>query len=135
VGSFKNTIPGTVVNSGITQKSLREFYLVSTYARQGMPKPTRYVLLHDTLNVPQEQFELLTYKLCHSYFNVAGPISVPAPVMYAHKLASLVGNRAGGTEAFYARDGTLITNGTQNGLPPPEVLPEFSDKMQGLYFL
>lgn len=131
--TFKNPIPGMVVNSHITDPSIREFYLVSNYQRQGMVKPTRYMIFHDSLGTPQDQLELLTYKLCHSYFNVAGAISVPAPVMYAHKLATLVGNRAGGTEPVYARDGSLITSGTSNGLPP-DVLPEF-DKMQGLYFL
>jgi argonaute-like protein implicated in RNA metabolism and viral defense len=36
---------------------------------------------------------MLTYKLCHSYFNVAGPINVPAPVQYAFKLAKLLAER------------------------------------------
>jgi len=27
--------------------------------------------------------------LCHYYFNWAGPIKVPAPCMYAHKIADL----------------------------------------------
>lgn len=133
--TFKNPIPGMVVNRDIVEKGAgsKEFYLVSTSARQGMVKPTRYTIYHDSLGAPQEQIELLTYKLCHSYFNVAGSISVPAPVQYAHKLAALVGDRAGGTQPVYARDGTLITSGTASGLPP-EVLPEF-DKMSGLYFI
>lgn len=31
--------------------------------------------------------EHLTFALCHFYFNWAGPIKVPAPVQYAHKIA------------------------------------------------
>jgi aubergine-like protein len=71
-----------------------------------MVKPTRYVVTHDSLGAPKEQLELLTYKLCHSYFNVAGGINVPAPLQYARKLATLVGDRGGKGEAVFARDGT-----------------------------
>ncbi|CDW87091.1 macronuclear development protein 1 [Stylonychia lemnae] len=90
---FKNPIPGVVVNSAITEKNMREFYLVSCQAKQGMVKPTRYTIIHDSVlnNESTEEIELLTYKLCHTYFNVAGAISIPAPVQYAHKLAYLVG--------------------------------------------
>jgi len=31
--------------------------------------------------------EHLTFALCHFYFNWAGPIKVPAPCQYAHKIA------------------------------------------------
>ena len=122
-----------VVNSGITEKGLNEFYLISTSSRQGMTKPTRYTIFHDSLGAPQEHLELLTYKLCHSYFNVAGSISVPAPVQYAHKLAMLVGDRAGGSGPVYSRDGTLITSGSPAGLPPI-IHPRF-DELAGLYFI
>jgi aubergine-like protein len=69
-----------VVNTGITLKDQQEFYLISCATRQGMVKPTKYSIIHDSLGAPRENLELLTYKLCHSYFNVAGAIRVPAPV-------------------------------------------------------
>jgi aubergine-like protein len=34
----------------------------------------------------------LTFDLCHYYFNWSGPIKVPAPCMYAHKIAELYMN-------------------------------------------
>lgn len=37
----------------------------------------------------KQQLEKLTFDLCHYYFNWAGPIKVPAPCMYAHKIAEL----------------------------------------------
>ncbi len=106
---------------------------MSCASRMGMVKPTKYTVIHDSLGAPRENLELLTYKLCHSYFNVAGAISVPAPVQYAHKLARLVGERANGSAPFFARDGTLITSGTPPGLPP--VIHEKFDDHPGLYFL
>ena len=45
-----------------------------------MIKPTKYTVIHDSLEAPKENLESLTYKLCHSYFNVASAISIPAPV-------------------------------------------------------
>lgn len=116
--NYKNPIPGVVVNSTITEKSMKEFYLVSTQSRQGMVKPTRYTIVHDTVlnGKNQDAIEMLTYKLCFTYFNVAGSISVPAPVQYAHKLAALVGER-----------------GTKEQ-EPPEVNQRF-DELSGLYFI
>ena len=94
-GSFKNPVPGVAVSTVITEKDRQEFYLVSTQGRQGMVKPTRYTVIHDSILGGEDPvaIELLSYKLCHAYFNVAGAISVPAPVQYAHKLAALVGER------------------------------------------
>nr|AEX87966.1 Otiwi4 [Sterkiella histriomuscorum] len=118
VDQFKNPIPGVVVNTTITERDLREFYLVSCQSRQGMVKPTRYTIIHDTIFNGQntDMIEMLTYKLCHTYFNVAGSISIPAPVQYAHKLAALVGER-----------------GTKER-EPPQVHMKFEDS-SGLYFI
>jgi len=98
-----------------------------------MVKPTRYIVTHDSLGVPRDEIELLTYKLCHSYFNFAGGISVPAPLQYARKLAKLVGERGGKAEAAFARDGTQITSGSSSN-EPVSVHAKF-DELPGLYFL
>ena len=61
---------------------------------------------------------MLTYKLCHTYFNVPGGVSVPAPVLYAHKVAALVGERG------------------SKDVDPPRVHPQFEDEANpGLYFI
>jgi hypothetical protein len=46
-------------------------------------------MAYDTSDMTKETLERLTFSLCHYYFNWAGPIKVPAPCMYAHKLAEL----------------------------------------------
>ena len=38
----------------------------------------------------------LTFKLTHLYYNLPGTVRVPAPVQYAHKLASLIGESVHG---------------------------------------
>ncbi len=93
--SFKNPVPGTVVDSGITGKDIYEFYLVSTAAKQGVASPTRYTVVHDDIGACPSKIEDLTYKLCYTYYNVAGAIKEPAAIRYAHRLAALIGERAG----------------------------------------
>jgi aubergine-like protein len=92
-GNYKNPMPGLCIDSNITDKDVYEFYMVSTSARQGMVNPTRYTLVHDSIGTEPEKIELLTYKLCHTYYNVSGSIKVPSAIQYAHRLASLVGDR------------------------------------------
>lgn len=71
VDSFKNIVPGTVIDSGITaSNALHEFFLVSTTQKFGFPTPTRYSVLHDSICDPRDKLHLLAYKLCHSYFNI-----------------------------------------------------------------
>jgi len=40
-------------------------------------------------NLTKLELQQLVFALCHYYFNWAGPIKVPAPCMYAHKIADL----------------------------------------------
>ncbi len=108
----ENPASGTVIDSGVTDSGAYEFFLVSTEARQGMAMPVRYIVLNDDIGAPASELELLTYKLCFTYYNVNGSIKVPSPVQYAHRLAALIGERAGNGkgpvklhENFYSKDG------------------------------
>lgn len=94
-GRFQNPLPGTVVDQGITDKDVFEFYLVSVAARQGMTTPTRYTVVYDSIGASPDQLEHLTYKLCFTYYNVSGAIKEPSVIRYAHRLAALVGERGG----------------------------------------
>lgn len=92
---FQNPMPGTVIDSGVTDKDVYEFYLVAVGARQGMTTPTRFSVLCDQIGESPDKIQLLTYKLCHNYYNVSGAIKEPACIRYAHRLAALVGERSG----------------------------------------
>jgi len=99
VGNFKNPNAGTVIDSCVTDKDVYEFYLVSVAARQGMTTPTRFTVLYDAIGASPDQIESLTYKLCHTYYNVSGAIKEPSCIRYAHRLAALVGERGGKNNA------------------------------------
>jgi len=58
-----------------------------------MSIPFKYIIQFDNIGESIGQLELLSYKLCYLYFNVMGPISVPAPIMYAKKLCNLVAEK------------------------------------------
>ena len=116
-GRFQNPAPGTVVDSGITDKDVYEFYLVSVAARQGMSTPTRYTVIYDDIQASPHLIESLTYKLCFTYYNVSGAIKEPSVIRYAHRLAALVGERGG------------------RGHEPPTVHPGFEQKDPSLYFI
>lgn len=49
LGAFKNPMPGTAIDSNITDKDIYEFYLISTAAKQGMSTPTRYTIVYDNV--------------------------------------------------------------------------------------
>ncbi|XP_063696838.1 protein aubergine-like [Culicoides brevitarsis] len=87
----QNPMPGTVVDDVITCPERYDFFLVSQTVRQGTVSPTLYNVIHDSLLLPPDKMQILTYKLCHLYFNWNGTIRVPAVCQYAHKLAQLVG--------------------------------------------
>jgi len=93
--SFKNPVAGTIIDGGVTDRDTYEFYMVSVAAKQGMTTPTRFTVLYDTIKASPDKIQLLTFKLCHNYYNVSGAIKEPACIRYAHRLAALVGERGG----------------------------------------
>ena len=69
-----------------------DFYLVPQTTTQGCVLPTHFYVAFNDSQLPKAVIEKLTFDLCHYYFNWAGPIKVPAPCMYAHKIAELFEN-------------------------------------------
>jgi aubergine len=129
--SFKNIVPGTVVDSFVTAPKsefmLNEFYLVSTTQKHGFPTPTRYQILHDTVGETSDKLHLLSYKLCHTYFNIPQAIKVPAPLLFAHKVSKQVAQRSLINEEILADLGRQYE--------PLVVHPKFRSVTPGLYFL
>lgn len=114
---FQNPAAGTVIDQAVTDRDTYEFYLVSVAARQGMTMPTRFSVLYDTVRESPDKIQLLTFKLCHNYYNVSGAIKEPACIRYAHRLAALVGERGG------------------KGKDPPVVHRDFEKGEPKLYFI
>ncbi|KAL9925541.1 protein aubergine-like [Glossina fuscipes fuscipes] len=86
----QNPVPGTVVDDVITLPERYDFFLVSQSVRQGTVSPTSYNVILDTMGLPADKIQILTYKMTHLYYNWSGTLRVPAVCQYAHKLAFLV---------------------------------------------
>jgi aubergine-like protein len=51
--------------------------------------PTHFYVIYNESPLDRAAIEKLTFDLCFYYFNWSGAIKVPAPCMYAHKIAEL----------------------------------------------
>ena len=60
---------------------------------QGTVTPTHYVVVREFGNnfLDANKLQNFAYHLSHMYYNWSGPVRVPAPCQYAHKLVTLVG--------------------------------------------
>ncbi|KAM6294643.1 piwi-like protein 2 [Aegotheles albertisi] len=88
---FTSPPPGTVIDHTVTSLGWQDFFLLAHHSRQGCSIPTHYICVLNTAKLSSEHLQRLTFKLCHLYWNWPGTVRVPAPCMYAHKLAFLSG--------------------------------------------
>jgi len=94
---------------------------VSSSQRQGFANPARYTVLHDSTDEPLYKLHQLSYKLCHSYFNIANAVKSPSPILYARKLAKFMAEHSkdasaagGGQEALGGFGGAFEANYAKN---------------------
>nr|AEF32753.1 ALG-5 [Ascaris suum] len=79
-----NIPPGTVVDERVVSPSLFDFFLSSHLGAVGTSRPSHYYVLHDTWNLTANEWQQLTFALCHLYGRCNRSVSIPAPVYYAH---------------------------------------------------
>ena len=83
-----------------------EFYLVCQKTFRGLASPTGYYILENELTANRgldlayvkDNIAKLSFKLSFMYYNTIGAIKIPAPIHYAHKLSSLLGDKSAGNE-------------------------------------
>jgi aubergine-like protein len=95
-GTIDNPPSGCVIDKDLVEKSETsaefDFFLIPQHTTQGCVLPTHFFVACNDSQLNREAIEKLTFALCHYYYNWAGPIKVPAPCMYAHKIAELFMN-------------------------------------------
>uniref|UniRef100_A0AAX7TMW3 Protein argonaute-1 n=1 Tax=Astatotilapia calliptera TaxID=8154 RepID=A0AAX7TMW3_ASTCA len=87
VGRSGNIPAGTTVDTDITHPYEFDFYLCSHAGIQGTSRPSHYHVLWDDNCFTADDFQLLTYQLCHTYVRCTRSVSIPAPAYYAHLVA------------------------------------------------
>ena len=90
-GKLYNPNRGIVIEDTITRQDRFEFYMISHSGPTGLQCPIRYEVIHSTwddLN-PKDLYDL-TNILCSGYFNLAGVVKIPGPIMYAHTMCNQI---------------------------------------------
>nr|QKI80092.1 Piwi2 [Eriocheir sinensis] len=90
-GRIGNPPPGTVVDDVITLPERYDFFLVPQSTNVGTVSPTSFNIIADTTGLKPDHMQRLAFKLTHLYYNWQGTVRVPAPCMYAHKMAFMMG--------------------------------------------
>lgn len=94
---FHSPQAGSVVDTGVVSPLLSDFFIIPCQAPPGATsRPTRYIVMVDEMNFSSDDLQTLTHQLCYMYPNWQGPIRVPSPVMYGHKIAYLFGKHVNG---------------------------------------
>ncbi|VDN33859.1 unnamed protein product [Gongylonema pulchrum] len=79
-----NIPPGTTVDMRVTSSHLFDFFLCSHLGAIGTSRPSHYYVLYDSWNLTPDEWQHLTFALCHVYARCNRSVSIPAPVYYAH---------------------------------------------------
>lgn len=82
--------PGAMITD-LQGVDYRSFYIHGASPNFSTPKSTRFVVVETDDEVKNVNISDLTWALCHDYPNWCGPVKLPSPVQYAHKLAELAG--------------------------------------------
>lgn len=113
------------MDSGCTHRGWYDFFLVSQSVKQVRPRlcsavvlctvltcglaqgtvtPTHYHVIYDSTGLSADHIQMLTFKLCHLYYNWPGTIRVPAPCQYAHKVRSVLRCHSHSFSVFLSSD-------------------------------
>ncbi|KAL4127466.1 hypothetical protein QTP88_011637 [Uroleucon formosanum] len=97
--NYRNPLPGTIVDSDITDPNIFDFFLISHTVKSGSVSPTYYRVLFNS--IPQfliDELHMITYYLTHVYYKSSHIIRVPAPCQLAYDLAYFSSNTLKTTE-------------------------------------
>ncbi|KAI0338704.1 Piwi-domain-containing protein [Trametopsis cervina] len=78
-----NTVPGTVVDKGITSIYGHDFYLQAHNGLKGSVRPTHYNVLYDENKLSADTVQLLTLNLSYMYARATKGVSLVPPAYYA----------------------------------------------------
>lgn len=86
VAAQENILPGSVVEKGVTSRSLYDFFLQSQQALQGTAIPGHYYVLYDENKWTPDELQKVTYNLCNVFGRATKSVRVVPPAYYADLL-------------------------------------------------
>lgn len=89
--THRNPEGGMIIAKEVVKPDHANFYMIAQKVTQGTANPCHYDIIYNESTLSLSDVFSLTYELTWNYTNWMGPVKVPAPVQYAHKLCSLIG--------------------------------------------
>lgn len=84
-------LPSGSLMVGLQGQDHHTFYINGTSPPYSTAKPARFIVAQNEGFASKKLLADTSWALCHDYSNWTGPIKLPSPVQYAHKLAELAG--------------------------------------------
>lgn len=81
-----NPQPGTVVDRGVTDHFLWDFFLQAHAGIHGTARPAHYVVIMDQIGFKQDQLEQFTHRMCYLFNRATKAVSICPPAYYADLL-------------------------------------------------
>jgi hypothetical protein len=81
--SVNNPKEGTVIDTQVVTPGVYEFYLQPQFVNSGTATPSHFHVIHDSIGIPIEDLEDITYRQCYYYWNWSGAIREPAALKFA----------------------------------------------------
>lgn len=113
----KNALPGTLVESGVTQPFENDFYLCSHVAIKGTARPVHYNVLLNEPNWPNERIQTMIYEHSYQYVRATTPVSLFPAVYYAHLASLRGGHHSKGFGVMGSPTGTVTGTNEQHSEP------------------
>ncbi|KAL1297327.1 hypothetical protein AAFC00_004875 [Neodothiora populina] len=85
-GKSGNPMPGTVVDRGVTDHYLWDFFLQAHQGLQGTARPAHYVVIMDQNQFNQDRLEAFTHSMCYLFNRATKAVSICPPAYYADLL-------------------------------------------------
>eukprot|EP01023_Acetabularia_acetabulum_P000689 TRINITY_DN10283_c0_g1_i1.p2 TRINITY_DN10283_c0_g1~~TRINITY_DN10283_c0_g1_i1.p2 ORF type:complete len:224 (-),score=41.45 TRINITY_DN10283_c0_g1_i1:410-1081(-) len=126
VGRMMNVMPGTIVDSGVTDPHNFDFYLVSHQGIQGTSRPAHYTVLLDENYFGPDGIQLMCYWQCYTFCRCTRAVSVVPPIYYATEVCKK-------GVAIQQRDEMSDTDSSVAGVE--EVIQQFSNQLPGMFFV
>ncbi|GMR57291.1 hypothetical protein PMAYCL1PPCAC_27486, partial [Pristionchus mayeri] len=83
-GTVKNAPIGTIVDKGVVTPHMFDFYMIPHFAQMGTARPIHNTVVDDDCDLSADVIQELLFRLCFLYARCSQPVSLPAPVYYAH---------------------------------------------------
>ncbi|KAI1095581.1 Piwi-domain-containing protein [Rostrohypoxylon terebratum] len=129
----RNIKNGTVVDRGVTQATVWDFFLTAHSALQGTARPAHYTVLLDEIfrsnqgTGAADGLQTLTHEMCYLFGRATKAVSICPPAYYADIICTR--QRVYMHEAFERSNTQSVATSVAGGVPFKDVHPRLRDTM------